>query len=343
MLASFETELRNTTGILTECVILLNGCTDESRAIASHWKERLEVLGVKMTCLENIPALATMDSYIRAVSLATNKYAWLFGDDDVVEKGALRCIDQVLSGNPDLGLIALNWQSVEYDLATAVGLPRLPSGSGGIYDSCLSFARVAGIMSLSFLGAIVVKADLFLRTETVTNRRHFETNYPQLCALIEGCGSEPTYAIEQVCVLNRLNYRLDQSTRTEGHLAVQARASVESGLALVRALEAIGCPKDLVRSYKRNNTNHIRYAWFLLLLRATMTAADWDRLARELISTYSESWMVVIAIKTGCFMPKSLVRWVSSSRNRLRRIHRLSERLVVTTMSLKRSLLKAER
>lgn len=325
MLASFDAEIKRVPGVLTEVVVLLNACTDDSQTVALKWQQRLSASGVKTQIALNDPALYVLDSYTKAIRLATNRYVWLFGDDDIVLQGALKNIRSALEANPDVGVVAMNWQSVETDLSSTIAGPRIPSGTGRRYETFFDFARSCGLMPLSFLSAIVLRAGDYLDTRTIRESLYVDTTYHHLCALIEAFSRSPVFVVEPVAVHARLNYRLDQFDRKPKPLAPQIKASLEAGLALVAAFQDVGCPPDLLREHKKQNTNNLRTAFFIVLLHSSLRPADWVPLRARLAATYSESPVVRGALRLAWIFPSPVIKMFS--RDRLRLVHRGIERL----------------
>ncbi len=327
MLESFERELTRFPGIVTEFVILLNGCTDTSKQSLELWCSRLANCGVVAVVYENTPPLSCMESYRRAIGMAKNNYVWLFSDDDVVCENALDTIAQTIAANAKAQVISLNWQSYEYDLKTPVGRPRMNVSLAGPYPTLLAFGRSVGIMHMSFISSLIVHKERYLRSSVARHGQYIETNYQHVCILIDSFGEVPCHAVGELCVLNRLNYRLDQADRTPKPLAELVLAGIKGNLALLEAFAELRYPPDLIERHKSETVSNLRFYLFYMLLSISMEPSEWHRMREVLLSTYSRVPMVRWAARTEPFVPKAMINWLQNSRSVLRVLHRLTVRV----------------
>ena len=86
-----------------EICISDNGSTDDTAAVIEKWKDRLQIVYYRSDINRGIPI-----NFLNVVSIASGKYIWLLGDDDVVVPGAIDIILALLRSNEGVDFFLFN-------------------------------------------------------------------------------------------------------------------------------------------------------------------------------------------------------------------------------------------
>lgn len=136
-------------GLVTECVVTLNSCTDDTEERLKSFQVPLRNNGVQLRWVINDEKLHYLPSYTRSVAAATNDFIWLFSDDDLFSQGCLAPVRAALRQHGGfIDLICVNWQSYEYNMSKSVGAPALKRG--GLYvslEECLKNVDLMACLS----------------------------------------------------------------------------------------------------------------------------------------------------------------------------------------------------
>jgi hypothetical protein len=330
MLASLICSARKSPGVVTECVVVLNVCTDTTRNVLDDLRRPLADAGIELVVLENASMMRGMCSYANAMRRASQAYAWLCADDDLVCEDTVSRIRDVLRQHKSPAVISLNWQSYEYDFSAAVGSPRLPRGEGGLYPHLFAFWERVGVMHLSFMPSLIVKRLSLLTAPDLESSQFTETCYAHVCAIVQEFSAEPLYAIPELCIKQRLNYRISQADspgatgREPTDLTATAPRALAAQMALVRVFRALDVPDRLVDRHIQDVSANPRFAFFLLVARASLPEPAWRNTESEVRSVFGRIPAVRLALRLAPLVPRRLIVRLARSRDLLRRIHRLT-------------------
>ena len=154
LLGAFEAQIRET-GVTPDEVRLYisdNAATDETPAYCEALAARLpHVLYSRNP--QNIGAAANVR---RCARLAAGRHAWILGDDELLEPGALRHVLAALAAEPDLGLLLL------FDTHYESRLPQ-PSRPPTYRDYAAACARLNphALIETTLVSSNVYRSDLF--------------------------------------------------------------------------------------------------------------------------------------------------------------------------------------
>ncbi|PKP61386.1 MAG: hypothetical protein CVT88_00190 [Candidatus Altiarchaeales archaeon HGW-Altiarchaeales-1] len=97
-----------------EICISNNGSTDNTKDVVMKFKEKYPDLIIKYR--ENKENLGLDRNLIKVVDLADGKFAWLFGDEEIVENGLKEVVEFIRDNNSkEIGLIVIRRESYFFD------------------------------------------------------------------------------------------------------------------------------------------------------------------------------------------------------------------------------------
>lgn len=137
-----------------EVVISDNASTDNTAEVVESYKAKFSSL-VYVRQPENIG----MDrNFLAIVENATGDYAWMIGDDDCLEPGAIASVKRALETWPDVAGLQVGVMNYDVDLKTVRGpRPMAPEGYIGGFEQALE----ATVLYLGYLSCNIVKRSLW--------------------------------------------------------------------------------------------------------------------------------------------------------------------------------------
>lgn len=137
-----------------EVVISDNASTDNTAEVVECYRPKFSSL-VYVRQPENIG----MDrNFLAIVENATGDYAWMIGDDDCLEPGAIARVKRALTEWPDVAGLQVGVMNYDIDLKTALG-PRSMASGGYIHG--FEPALESTVLYLGNLSCNIVKRELW--------------------------------------------------------------------------------------------------------------------------------------------------------------------------------------
>jgi abequosyltransferase len=161
---TLESIVPQTTGEI-EIVIVDNSADSNTEKIAQQFASHCE----RLRYVRVDPALGMDEKYSEAVDLAQGDYCWLFTDDDLLKPGAVSAVLEATHGN--YSLIVVNAEVRNEDFSVCLQPKRVDVAEDRVYRSTPSEQNqlLADLgMYLTFLGAIVIKRDVWNQREKQT-------------------------------------------------------------------------------------------------------------------------------------------------------------------------------
>jgi abequosyltransferase len=113
---------------------------------------------------KNTENLGFDGNVIKMAGLVSTKYCWLFGDDDVISKGAIDYVLKVIKNNYDLIVVNASLNSV--DLSKQITYRHLAIDEDKLYTSKeIENAFLDLVSYTSFIGGLIVKKDLWSKVD----------------------------------------------------------------------------------------------------------------------------------------------------------------------------------
>ena len=127
-----------------------NGSTDDTRSVVAHFRENVYPL-IEYTGSEANDRIDR--NILRAVSMATTEYAWIFGDDDRVAAGAVDAVLNQLESGP--AVVYVNRSEWMTDMSRVIRERTLPLRQNRMIDDPdVLLGEFAAY--ITFVGALVV-------------------------------------------------------------------------------------------------------------------------------------------------------------------------------------------
>ena len=152
-----------------EIVIVDGASTDNTEDVIREYRKRFSrITYVRLAEKGGVDA-----DYDRSVQEAQGEYCWLFTDDDLLRPGAIAAVLEAISHKP--AIVVVNAEVFDRDVAQSLQPKRLSINSnisllGSQLDDLLKIVRGY----LSFIGAVVIRRDLWLDRE---RKRYYGTEF----------------------------------------------------------------------------------------------------------------------------------------------------------------------
>lgn len=151
-----------------EICISDNASTDNTGSKVVEWSD---FYGIEIIYHRHSVNIGPDKNYLSAVSLGTGDYCWIFGSDDMLEHGALSCLEKNIASDADIYLCDRKEMSIGMDLIKNPHRRWLSDGSKlfdltnsedrlNYFDYCQS---VGGVFS--YLSSIIVKRSSWHKIE----------------------------------------------------------------------------------------------------------------------------------------------------------------------------------
>jgi glycosyltransferase involved in cell wall biosynthesis len=143
-----------------EIVIVDGASTDHTSSVVKNYTEVCKYINyIRLSSRGGID-----QDFCKSVEYAKGEYCWLFPDDDLLRPNAIRAVLKEIQ--KDYSLIVVNARVMNTDFSKIIENKRLPIMTDEIYpesDMEDLFKRV--IPYMSFIGAVVIKRDLWMQRE----------------------------------------------------------------------------------------------------------------------------------------------------------------------------------
>jgi glycosyltransferase involved in cell wall biosynthesis len=321
MLSSLERECAATPDVITECVISVNGCTDDTAEAVARFAVRLSRVGVALRALISPTTLQWFASYNRAIRASTNPFVWLFSDDDVFTVGSVREVSDMLNRySGSVGMLSVNWQSVERDLSRPVGPPSLGKKVEGLYRSFEDALFRISIWHFSFVCSLIVRREKWISSVSAIPEQYCTHQYAQLFVVNDMLARSSVYVSSFVCVQNRLNYRGDQYTRKPQSLVEGMCRGLSTAVSVFKGAEKSGLSHAALRTSRLAFASSPVLPFQLAVARAARS--DSNELLADSDEVFGDLWRYQAARFLSRLTPRILVTFLVSHRDFLRTCHR---------------------
>jgi abequosyltransferase len=113
-------------GCELEVVISDNASTDDTSAIARHYRKRF----ARFVYHRADTNQGADRNFLKVVGIASGDFCWLMGSDDILEPGSVAAIERVLDEQPDAAGILVRNNSYDIDMRHRISI----EGSGGAFN-----------------------------------------------------------------------------------------------------------------------------------------------------------------------------------------------------------------
>jgi glycosyltransferase involved in cell wall biosynthesis len=321
MLSSLERECAATPDVITECVISVNGCDDDTAEAVARFALRLNRVGVVVRALISPTTLQWFASYNRAIRASTNPFVWLFSDDDVFTVGSVRAVSEMLNRYAgSVGMLSVNWQSVERDLRRPVGPPSISKKVEHLYSSFEDALFRISIWHFSFLCSLIVRRESWISSVSVIPEEYCAHQYAQLFVVNDMLATASVYVSSFVCVQNRLNYRDDQYARKPQSLVEGMSRGLSTAVSVYKGVEKSGLSRAALRTSRMAFASSP--ALPLQLAVARVAQSESNELFADIDEVFGDLWRYRAARFFSRIAPRVLVTFLVGHRDFLRTCHR---------------------
>jgi glycosyltransferase involved in cell wall biosynthesis len=172
-----------------EVVIVDGASTDGTNNVISRYTEVCKQINYIL-----LPSKGGVDQdFCKAVEYAKGEYCWLFPDDDLLRPNAIRAVLEEIPRN--YSLIVVNAQVMNTDFSKIIENKRLPIRSNEVYsESEMEGLFKRAISYMSFIGAVVIKRDLWMQRE---KERYYGTEFIHAGVIFQAPLPSPSLVIAE--------------------------------------------------------------------------------------------------------------------------------------------------
>ncbi|HNS32461.1 MAG TPA: glycosyltransferase family 2 protein [bacterium] len=136
-----------------EIIISDHGCVDETPHVMEEYKKKYPDL---ITCYKNVEKIDSYRKFDAFIIKAKGDYVWLLADDDMLEKGAIKKVLDVIRNHGDVAWIFVNYTRYDADMKKKCGMViKIPEDR--YCSSGEEFFRVTRFTNTTFSANIVRK------------------------------------------------------------------------------------------------------------------------------------------------------------------------------------------
>lgn len=181
-----------------EVVLCDDVSTDRTFEIAKNYAD----VHRNIRLLRNTENLGMDGNFDKVATLATAEYFWFCGQDDILDKGSIKKVLEVLHTNPLIDFIYVNYSQHNHDLSKVITDRMIHIEDDILCKEPQSFLSVTGLERLpTFLPSFVLRKSLWDRVE---RRPFYGTHYIQIGVLLSLLPELTTYIIANPYVKGRI-------------------------------------------------------------------------------------------------------------------------------------------
>ena len=241
-----------------EVVISDNHSTDETEEVVKLYQSEYPYI-VYSRNEENIGPNRNM---LKAVTLAQGEYAWLFCDDDLIRRGALKKVLDVIAANPDVHVIHLNYSGWTTDMRQQVEAPSHQTQEDRKVASGQEFLRLVDL-AVGLGSSVIARRSEFLQTDP---EKYFWTYLPHVWAVYRMAINRPCYYIAFPYLMRRVG---DPSLASDVWPLIWPLLFTLYFPQLLNDLVPLGYPRQDIDNARRKLMRRDNVAEILLSLRNT--------------------------------------------------------------------------
>ena len=223
---------------ISEFVICLNGCTDESNTVVETLRPEFESANVTLKVYSTKTNRHPSIVYNELAAHGSTDYIWFFSDDDIIAGSPLSKLCAATSDKHNCA-IYIDFERREADLVRTILKSNFKADCYKRYHTLNEFLSKSDPMGLSFISGLIVKRTHWVKAAESVAGQWIDTNYQHVFILLSFFGNLPFELVGPPYVVNRYNYRSRRDdTSPDSHLR-WAQSKVGSLLAVSNAMVAM--------------------------------------------------------------------------------------------------------
>jgi len=213
-----------------------NASDDNTEEVIEEFKRIYPTVFISKTGTEHVVA---QESFIRAFSMPTSKYMWMFGDDDILLPGGLRTVIDVL-------------QRKEPDFIHVAEFTRVANENRSYFATTLDLCCGFGFVEMTgFISGNICRTEPFQSVLNSADMLTYQTSsFMQSCMILDAFSDSKACFINAPIIDNQEREQtIESCTRWQAENVQLNYALVANGLDLLRSKGKVGktLPVDFFR------------------------------------------------------------------------------------------------